>query len=154
MSVTLYWTAYRDHPLSPAAERSAQAIVDAASEEPNILALMDAEGTFWEGMLLWPDPDEEGDVLRGSSALPRLSAPALQTLLEHCCDVLTALRRAIAGAEWDVALDDLPIPWDPRTWRYIAGPEHLEHYRQAMAWEALVAGQQPENAGGLSPPGR
>lgn len=69
ISVTLHWTAHRDHPFSPAAERSAEAIVDAASEEPNILSLMDAEGTFWEGMLLWPDPDEEGDVLRGAAVV-------------------------------------------------------------------------------------
>ncbi len=111
MSVSLYWTAYRDDPLSPAEEGRAQQIVDAASDDLRIVALVESEGTAWEGLTLWPDPDEDDDVLRGSSALaPRLSPAAAQALLDHCCQALTALRRDVPGAEWDVALDHVPSP--------------------------------------------
>lgn len=147
MSVSLYWTAYRDRPLSAVEEHSAQTIIDAASDHPNIVALVDAEGTFWEGLLLWHDPDEDGEVLRGSSALPRLSRPSVQALLEHCCDVLAALRQAVVGADWDVALDDLAIRWEVATTRFVIAPDHLGHYHQATMWEAGLAFQSRENPG-------
>lgn len=105
--------------------------------DPRIVALVESEGTAWAGLTLWPDPDEDDDVLRGSSALaPRLSPAAAQALLDHCCQALTALRHDVPGAEWDVALDHVPITWDDSAERYVTAPEHLEHYRQSMAWEA------------------
>ena len=138
MSVSLYWSAYRDRPLSTAEETRAQAIVEAASTDPAMVAMVEAEGTFWEGLIPWDDPEEKGDVLRGSSALPRLSSPAIQALLEHCGATLAALRGVVTGAQWDVSLDDLPVTWD-ETGRYVIGPQHLEHYRQSTAWEAGLA---------------
>lgn len=138
MSVSLYWTAYRDRPLSSAEEIRAEAIVEAAGTDPRVVALVGAEGTFWEGLIPWSDPEEESDVIRGSSTLPRLSAPVLKALLEHSCQALAGLRGAVEGAEWDVALDHIPVPWDP-TGRYVIGSEHLEHYGKSMEWEAGLA---------------
>jgi hypothetical protein len=33
-------------------------------------------------------------------------------------------------------LDHLAVPWDDRQDRYVIGPDHLEHYKATLAWEA------------------
>ncbi len=94
-------------------------------------------GNLWEGLVPWSDPEEENDVLRRSSALPRLSDAAVSSLLQHCARTLGALRSVLPGAEWDVAVDHVPVPWEGE--KYVISQEHLDHYRQSMVWEAGLA---------------
>ena len=95
-----------------------------------------AEDAFWEGLIPWLEPEEESDVLRDSSALPRLTFTSATALMEHCCRAISALRGVVSDAEWDVALGHLPIAWDDVSGCYVIGPEHLEHYQRSLAWEA------------------
>ncbi|RKE23036.1 hypothetical protein [Streptomyces sp. TLI_171] len=96
MSVSVYYSARRATALTAAESAEVERVV-AAFPFPEE-----------EGLCLYGG---DGAVLAGSTKLPfdpELVLPVLAAVL----DGVTALRRAVAGAQWHVHLDDLDVPWD------------------------------------------
>ncbi|MFJ8767823.1 hypothetical protein [Streptomyces clavifer] len=104
MSVSLYYTALRAEPLTASETAAVSRTVSAcAASFP-----YDEE----EGLYLYDRSDgESGEVLAGSTKMP-FEPGRLLPVIAHVLDSLTELRRAVAGAEWRVHLDDLDVPWD------------------------------------------
>ncbi|MEU3948392.1 hypothetical protein [Streptomyces sp. NPDC029526] len=104
MSVSLYYSARRDEPLTDA-ETAAVGRIAAARH-----ASFPHPGE--EGLHLYEGGGDAAEqVLAGSTKLPR--APELVLpVIAHVLDSVTELRRALPGAAWHVHLDDLDVDWD------------------------------------------
>ncbi|MDX2295937.1 MULTISPECIES: hypothetical protein [Streptomyces] len=104
MSVSVYYSARRPAPLTPA-EAAAVERVTAAH-----LAAFPYDDE--ESLYLYGDPGPEPDaLLAGSTKLPR-DPDRLLPVLVHVLDAVTELRRALPGAEWHVHVDDQDVPWE------------------------------------------
>ncbi|MFF2731677.1 hypothetical protein ACFVS9_27690 [Streptomyces sp. NPDC058008] len=104
MSVSLYYSANRPTPRTRAETAAVERIVAAhASSFPY---------EDQESLYLYDGDDSRPDrILAGSTKMPfdpALVLPVLDLVLGS----VTALRRALPGAEWHVHLDDLDVPWD------------------------------------------
>lgn len=107
MSISIYYTATREQPLSPTERERVDAVVARRSDA---FPVEDAE-TF---TLYAPDPAQPQEVLCGATKLPLDPDDSAAALL-YWCDTLTELRAEAAGATWSVAMDDLEMAWSPET---------------------------------------
>ncbi|MFI8438800.1 hypothetical protein ACIGJO_34745 [Streptomyces sp. NPDC079020] len=106
MSVSLYYSARRDTPLSPAETTAVQRIVSARGatypyDDEEGLHLYDTGG------------DEPEQILAGSTKLT-FEPARLFPQLGHLLGSMTELRRAVPEAAWHVAIDDADVEWDER----------------------------------------
>ncbi|MFC9247653.1 hypothetical protein ACFT7S_27700 [Streptomyces sp. NPDC057136] len=105
MSVSLYYSARREQPLTEAETASVERIVAAH------MASFPYSGEEESLYLYPPDRGDAGEILAGSTKMP-LDPGRLLPLIACVLDSVTELRRAVAGAEWRVHSDDLDVPWD------------------------------------------
>ncbi len=90
--------------------------LEAPSTDPAMVAMMEAQGTFWEGLIPWSDPRMRATcsgVRRGPTPpVPARRPGAARALRRNAGGASRGrdARRIVKGAEWDV--DDLPVPWD------------------------------------------
>jgi hypothetical protein len=120
MSVSLYYSARRDRPLSDEERAVLERIVAESNENAELDELLEEELDRWEGLDLWSwaEPDE---ILSGSSQLPSASETTIVRVVEHLCAALSELRRAVRDASWHVHIDDVDVPWDDERRRYVPG---------------------------------
>ncbi|MGW8885788.1 hypothetical protein [Streptomyces sp. NPDC055749] len=105
MSVSLYYSARREQPMTEAETASVERIVDAH------LASFPYGGEE-ESLDLYPlDAADADEILAGSTKMPRDPGRYLP-LIACVLDSVTELRRAVEGAEWRVHLDDMDVPWE------------------------------------------
>lgn len=114
MSVSIYYTARRAHPLSNAE----QAALDAAKSRYPFGALVAASGvaeTDFNGESFGVYPAgaarEPGVVFEGATKLPSRPEAALWPAIQYWCRLLSELRRGLPDALWHVHVDDHTIPW-------------------------------------------
>lgn len=113
MSISIYYTAFRDRDLS-ADERQAVAAVqikysvNAQIEE----YLKTGEGLNWESFIFYEPPLTPGAVIEGATRLPDNSEDKMWFGLQHWCRALSELRIQIADAKGEVHVDDHDIQWD------------------------------------------
>ncbi|OWA15292.1 hypothetical protein [Streptomyces sp. CS057] len=104
MSVSLYYNAHRATPLTGAELASVAQVVAAHTAA---FPYADEESLcLYDGDIV-----EAGEVLAGSTKMPHHPG-RLMPVIAHVLDSVTELRRAVAGAEWRVHMDDLDVPWD------------------------------------------
>ncbi|MEE1737561.1 hypothetical protein [Streptomyces sp. BE147] len=104
MSVSLYYSARRDTPLSPAESDAVQRIVTARGAT---YPYDDEEGLY----LYEPGEDDPDEVLAGCTKFTNDPARYLPQI-RHLLGSMTELRRAVPDAEWRVAIDDSEIEWE------------------------------------------
>ncbi|MEE2037064.1 hypothetical protein Q8791_07505 [Nocardiopsis sp. CT-R113] len=104
MSVSLYYKASRATPLSGTETADVERVVAAHMSS---FPYRDEESLHLHG---FADGDPE-EIVAGSTKMPFDPGRALP-VLAHVLDSVTALRRALPGAEWRVHMDDLDVPWD------------------------------------------
>ncbi|WP_049574823.1 hypothetical protein [Nocardiopsis sp. SBT366] len=128
MSVSLYYSAHRDTPLSDAERAGLGRII--AEGESALTAFAEHALPAWVRDGEVTDPDLEprelfeplapysfgggrGELFAGSSKISHTaSGPEPQMAqLNHYLAALARLRDAVPGAEWRVRIDDLAIPW-------------------------------------------
>ncbi|WP_328907464.1 hypothetical protein OG230_33240 [Streptomyces sp. NBC_00234] len=104
MSVSLYYNAHREQPLTEAESASVERIAAAHLES--------FPYDYEESLYLYaPDPSRADEILGGSTKMP--SDPGrLLPVIACVLDSVTELRRAVEGARWRVHMDDLDVPWD------------------------------------------
>lgn len=103
MSVSLYYSARRDTPLSPAETSAVRRVVTVRGatypcDDEEGLHLYDTCG------------DEPEEILAGSTKLSFEPARVFPQL-RHLLGSMTELRRAVPDAQWHVAIDDGAVAW-------------------------------------------
>ena len=113
MSVSIYYTVKRKHPLTNEENLSIQKIIsnnDVKEELEHYLKT--GQGYNWESFTIYPKDESGETIFEGSTKLPDNSEDAITVGLEHWLNTLTQIRRAIPDTVWYVHLDDLDIPWN------------------------------------------
>lgn len=120
MSISIYYEARRANPLEPPEWEQFRRITRLYSVDRKIEEYANTgRGLNWESFSFYhefPDyqPSEPDLVLEGATRLPDNSEDAVWEGVQHWCTALSALRRAIPGAEWSVRIEDHEIPWDEK----------------------------------------
>jgi hypothetical protein len=111
MSISIYYTATRNVPLTPAERSAVDSLVVECSVDDQIAA---GTGRNWESFCVYDstDPTIPYAVFEGATKLPDDSEDAVCLGLQHWCKLLTAVRHAIPDSDWHVHVDDHVIPWD------------------------------------------
>jgi hypothetical protein len=115
MSVSIYYTARREQPLSSDEEAAIERIRASYSIREQVERYVQTRrGHNGENFCIYDrsDPTEPGVVFEGATKLPDNSEDALWELLQHWCKLLSEVRRAVPSAEWHVHVDDHDIPWN------------------------------------------
>ncbi|MFJ1619791.1 hypothetical protein ACIODX_05330 [Streptomyces sp. NPDC088190] len=114
MSVSVYYSARRAQPLTGTESTTVEHVLTTRAQS---FPYADEEGLYlYDGDEdAGGGTDENGngnaEILAGSTKLP--SDPDRWTpATAHVLDSVTALRRAVGGAQWHVHLDDVDVPWD------------------------------------------
>lgn len=109
MSVSIYYTAKRDHPLTDAENRAVLAIVDRYCREYPF-------EEKYEDFCLYKAPFGEADtVLDGSTAVPAGNDEVYEIIL-YWLECLTDITNSLEGCAWSANLDDVDLIWDGDSW--------------------------------------
>jgi hypothetical protein len=114
MGVSIYYTASRPEPLSPAERANVDVIVARYPLDALIAECGVSEGEYsGEGFCVYPpDADTEpGVVFEGATKLPLCSEDVMWAAVQYWCRLLSEVRRVLPGADWRVHVDDHNIPW-------------------------------------------
>jgi hypothetical protein len=121
VSISIYYTAKRATPVSPAE----QAAIDALLEEYAVDDEVDdyprtGRGLNWESFCVYDaaDPTEPGVIFEGATKLPDKTDDAVLKGVEHWSRLLSRIRRALPGAAWHVHVDDNDLVWDEAAAEY------------------------------------
>jgi hypothetical protein len=115
MSVSIYYTAKRNTPLTQEETIAIQRIVKENDVGAQVKAYWETgQGYNWETFTIYnPNNPTAVDVIfEGATKLPDNTSDASIIGLEHWLKVLTQIRRAIRNASWHVHVDDTDIPWN------------------------------------------
>ena len=127
MSLSIYYNATRDHPLTAAEKGIVSANLKQFSVEEKIEAYQQT-GEGWNGESYTFYTDADGDflageedqvVLEGATTLPDSSDEMTEEALQYFCNALTQLRLAIPTLKWEVDFEDIEIKWDDSFKRYV-----------------------------------
>ncbi len=121
MSISIYYTARREEPLSSVEQaavdrvRASYSIRDEAERYSQT-----GQGHNGEDFCVYDrnNPTEPGIIFEGATKLPDTSEDALWELVQHWCRLLSEVRRTVPGAKWDVHVDDLEVAWDEEAQAY------------------------------------
>jgi hypothetical protein len=118
MSIAIYYQARRANAITlPEKEAIAELRVKYAIEKQLQKYLEFGEGFNWESFAVYDRTP--GDVIfEGATKLPDNSGDAVWHGVQHWCNLLTEIRKALPHASWSVTVEDHPIPWDEQLQRY------------------------------------
>ena len=121
MNPVLYCSARRPTPLCPAEREAIRKLEEKYSVESRIKRYEETgQGIRWRPWH-WLNEEEYSaadTILEGSAALPCETEEGLATAIDHWCNVVSALRREIHKALWEVRIGDREIKYDYRSDRY------------------------------------
>ena len=121
MNPSFFCSVRRPAPLCPAEREAIQKIEEKYSVESRIKRFEETgQGIHWRPWR-WLSEEEfsaADTILEGSAELPCETEDALATAIEHWCNVVSALRREIHKALWEVRAGDREIHYDYRSDRY------------------------------------
>lgn len=115
MSLSIYYTAHRGQPLTPTERAAIDRLVRKYSIDDQLAEReRTGAGYNWESFCVYDpaDPTEPGVVFEGATKLPDNSEDVVWDGLQHWCQLLSEIRRSLAGASWRVHVDDHDIQWD------------------------------------------
>ena len=113
MSVSIYYSAKRAHPLEDAERVAVHALI----HEYSVEALQEEHAQLrlnWESFCVYnpADPTEPGVVFEGATKLPDNSEDGLWLGVRHWAALLSRIRRLLHDADWNVHVDDHDLVWD------------------------------------------
>ncbi|MES9509658.1 hypothetical protein ABWJ92_25125 [Streptomyces sp. NPDC000609] len=108
MSVSVYYSARRAQPLTGTESTAVEHVLATRAQS---FPYADEEGLYLYDGDEGEGADENGEILAGSTKLPT-DPDRWIPVTAHVLDSVTALRRAVGGAQWHVHLDDVDVPWD------------------------------------------
>jgi hypothetical protein len=120
VSISLYYTARRDHPLSSDESGAIERLRHSYSIRDQVeRRAQTGKGHNGENFGVYDraNPGEPDIIFEGATKLPG-SQKACWELLQHWCELLSEVRRAVPGAQWHVHVDDHDIRWDEEAQAY------------------------------------
>ncbi|MEM8550662.1 MAG: hypothetical protein AAGF10_07715 [Verrucomicrobiota bacterium] len=121
MSMSVYYEAWRDEPLSASEREKIDAVLREHAVEDQIEAyLKSGDGPNWESFCVYDpaDPTSPDVIFEGATKLPDNSEDACWVGLQHWANALTQIRLVLPEAAWDFRVEDHDIYWDERTQQY------------------------------------
>ncbi len=115
MSISICYTARRATPLTDAESSGIDAVVSEYSVDDQIEAREPTDDSHnWESFCVYDreNPTEADVVFEGATKLPDNSEDAVWDGLQHWCKALSAIRRILPDADWNVHVDDHEMHWD------------------------------------------
>lgn len=113
MSISIYYEATRDIPLSFSEQSLLSDIVKSYSVDSDIEQyLSTGSGLNWESFSFYEKPEGKSVILQGSTKLPNNTEDATWVGVEHWCKLLSQLRRQLPNARWTVRVEDHEMYWD------------------------------------------
>ncbi|AEV68230.1 hypothetical protein [Acetivibrio clariflavus] len=114
MSVSIYYTARRNKPLTKEEQQAIDSLIKEYSVEKEISEYLETgKGFNWEPFCVYgPDPSEPDIIFEGSTRLPDNSKEAIWEGLQHWSLLLSAIRCVIPDAKWNVHVNDHELIWD------------------------------------------
>ncbi|MEU6874695.1 hypothetical protein [Streptomyces sp. NPDC046751] len=114
MSVSVYYSARRAQPLTGTESTTVEHVLTTRAQsfpyaDEEGLYLYDGDEDAGEGT--GGNGNGNAEILAGSTKLPS-DPDRWIPATAHVLDSVTALRRAVGGAQWHVHLDDVDVPWD------------------------------------------
>lgn len=125
MSISIYYIARREEPLSPVEQAALGRICASYSIRDEVERYgQTRQGHNGEDFCIYnrDNPTEPGIIFEGAKKLPDNSGDALWELLQRWCKLLSEVRRAVLGADWHVHVDDHDILWDEEAQEYDPSP--------------------------------
>lgn len=107
MSLSIYYSADRDRPLTGDEQRQISALV--ASHPP--------AGDEWESFGVY-SPSANTRIFEGATKVSLPGGGDAWPVIQHWCRLLTEIRRAVPDARWRVAVEDHEIVWDDTARKY------------------------------------
>ncbi|MFJ4883972.1 hypothetical protein [Streptomyces sp. NPDC088731] len=118
MSVSVYYSARRAQPLTGTESTTVEHVLTTRAQsfpyaDEEGLYLYDGDEDAGGGTDEGEGTGENGnaEILAGSTKLPS-DPDRWIPATAHVLGSVTALRRAVGGAQWHVHLDDVDVPWD------------------------------------------
>jgi hypothetical protein len=112
MSISIYYKATRDVPLSDSEKKTIDGLVAEYSVDAEIEKyLKTGEGLNWESFSFIPSKEPQV-ILSGSTKLPNNTPDADWIAVQHWCKLLSAIRRAVPEATWNVRVQNHRMHWD------------------------------------------
>jgi hypothetical protein len=121
LSISIYYSARREQPLSPAERANVDALVAKYTIEEQLAEReRTGEGPNWESFCVYNSvgAEESGVVFEGATKLPDNSEKSLWLGVQHWCRLLSEIRRVLQDASWQVHIDDHSIVWDEERGEY------------------------------------
>ena len=121
MSFSIYYTATRSTPLTDTESSAIASVVAEYSVDDQIEAReKSGDGPNWESFCVYDraDPTEPDAIFEGATKLPDNSEDAMWVGLQHWCKAISAIRRILPDAKWDVRVDDHEMQWDESAQEY------------------------------------
>ena len=119
MSISIYYEAKRNAPLSAQENAAIAAVIKRYSVEDQIREYVrSGRGQNWESFHLYGSSSSADSIFSGATKLPDNSEEAIWIGVQHWCAALSEIRRILHGATWEVSVDDHPIRWDEQGRRY------------------------------------
>jgi hypothetical protein len=114
VGVSIYYTARRSQPLTPAERTAIDAVVARYPVEELLAECGVVENEYnGEAFCVYPTDDdtEPGVVFEGATKLPLCTEDAFAAAIQYWCRLLSEVRRVVPGATWRVHVDDHDIAW-------------------------------------------
>src|SRR5262245_60051563 len=121
MSISIYYTARRETPLSADELNAISGAIQFASLDGLIEEHgLNAEEFNGEEFSVYEttETDEPVIIFEGATKLPSNSEDAFWAAIQYWCELLSCIRRIVPDAAWRVHIDDLEIWWDTQRQRY------------------------------------
>lgn len=121
MSLSIYYTARRATPLTPAEQEEITAVEREFSVDNEVENyLQSGEGLNWESFTVYErdEATSEDVIFEGATALPDNTEDAIMIGIDHWTRALARIRRILHDAEWEVNFDDDGLLWDESTEEY------------------------------------
>ena len=115
MSISIYYEARRERPLSEEERRAIDEIVRSYSITTAVTESgEETDGRNWEDFGVYERHKHTGPnvIFEGATGLPMTDEDEFWEAIQHWCRVLTLIRRVLANATWSAHIDDLDITWD------------------------------------------
>jgi len=121
VSISIYYTAKRATPVSPAERATIDTLLEEYSVDDELDDyLQTGRGLNWESFSVYDpaDPTERGVIFEGATKLPDNSDDAVVKGVDHWSRLLSRIRRELSGATWHVHVDDHDLMWDDAAREY------------------------------------
>lgn len=120
MSISIYYSADRDHALTPEEQRAIDACIAKYPPPAPKRRFFLFKGEEWETFCVYDitPRTQASRIFQGATKLSGPGSAEIWEGVQHWCALLTEIRRVVPDAKWSVSVDDQQIVWDDEARMY------------------------------------